>query len=275
MFADFHRLEMREDHEYPRHRHAVYEAIRVERGPYLCELNETELSVKAGEVLIIKPGDWHADHLRRGQRHCVLHFTLRGERGVEPELFAPGVAAQDQIARGGFAEDVALIGLIREEAERAADHAAAVQDGILGAMFWRWTRGLPRRALSRMWRELPATEARAEELGDLLRRHVADNPTVAALAREAGCSPRQLTNQCRALLGGSPARVLLDMKLAEAEAMLRHQRMRVSEVSDALGFANPFHFSKVCRRLWGLPPSALLGETASRRSRRGPSDDRG
>lgn len=257
-FADFHRLDMHENEEYPRHRHVGYEAILVERGPYLCELNGTELSLQAGEVLMIKPGDWHTDHLKAGQRHFVMHFSLDSADGARvPALFAPGVVAERQVARGDFASEARLLAEIRAEAEGAGDHAAAVQDGLLAALFWRWVRSLPVEGLSREWRALPASEARREFLAELLARHLRGNPTVAELAQEAGVSVRQFTEQCRSLLGAPPAKLVLELKLREAESMLRHQGMRVSEVSEALGFSNPFHFSRVCRRFWGRPPSEL------------------
>jgi len=258
VFADFHRLDMRSSYEYPRHQHTGYEAILVERGPYLCELNGKELRLEEGEVLIIKPGDRHADHLRAGQRHFVLHFSLESADGTPaPDLFVGDVAAENQVVRGNVKRDAHLLHEISLEAENKAPHAAAVQDGLLAALFWRWVRGLPGRGLSREWRALPSTEARREEIAELLGRHTAGNPTVAELARTLGISPRQFTTQCRALLGAPPARLLLDLKLKKAEAMLRYQGRRVTEVSEALGFANPFHFSRVCRRIWGHPPSAL------------------
>jgi AraC-like DNA-binding protein/mannose-6-phosphate isomerase-like protein (cupin superfamily) len=258
IFTDFHRLEMHALHEYPRHRHANYEAILVERGPYLCELNGRELRLRAGEVLIIKPGDWHADHLRAGQRHFVLHFTLEASEGIRaPDLFTPGARPEDQVARGDFKRDARLLHEIQVEAEAGADYAAAVQDGLLAALFWRWARGLPERGLSAPWRALPAAEARRQEIAEVLAKHVTQNPTVAELAQTLGVSPRQFTTQCRTLFGESPAKLLLDLKLREAEAMLRYQGRRVSEVSEALGFANPFHFSRVCRRAWGRAPSAV------------------
>jgi hypothetical protein len=258
VFADFHRLDMQTDEEYPEHRHAGYEAILVERGPYLCALNGVELRLEAGAVLVIKPGDRHADHLRNGQRHYVLHFSLEaGAGGRVPALFAPEVTPVQQVSRGNFAQDALLVGDIRREAEGGADYAAAVQDGMLAALFWRWVRGLAPEGLSREWRAMPGAEARREEIAALLGRHLAGNPTVAELAKEAGVSARQFTEQCRSLLGGPPAKLLLELKLREAEAMLRYQGRRVSEVSEALGFANPFHFSRVCRRAWGMPPSKL------------------
>jgi AraC-like DNA-binding protein len=60
---------------------------------------------------------------------------------------------------------------------------------------------------------------------------------------------------CRRLFGDSPARLLLRLKLRRADEMLRDGDRRVKEVSDALGFANPFHFSRVFRRHLGRSPS--------------------
>ena len=89
---------------------------------------------------------------------------------------------------------------------------------------------------------------------DARRRHRLSHAQV-QMARELGISPRHLTGLCRRLFGDSPARLLLRLKLRRADEMLRYGDRRVKEVSDALGFANPFHFSRVFRRHLGRSPS--------------------
>ena len=42
-----------------------------------------------------------------------------------------------------------------------------------------------------------------------------------------------------------------------AEELLRYRGLRVKEVSEKLGFANPYHFSAVFRRTRGEPPTAV------------------
>ena len=44
-------------------------------------------------------------------------------------------------------------------------------------------------------------------------------------------------------------------ELRRAEEMLRYRGQRVKEVSEALRVANPYHFSRVFRRVHGRPPS--------------------
>jgi len=257
VFDDFHRLRMVGDFEYPVHRHANYELILVERGPYRCRLNDTELTLIRGQILVVKPGDTHLDHLRNGQVHYVLHFRLPAgsPRGPAVELFRPDVAPRMQICRTDHVRDVLFMRELRRESEQDAAHAAAVQDSLLEALFWRMVRDLPPGGLSAEIRRLPQHEATRERIGAALERHLRGNPTVRELARELGISPRHLTGLSRRLFGESPARLLLRLKLRRAEEMLRYGDRRVKEVSEALGFANPFHFSRVFRRHLGRAPS--------------------
>jgi len=257
VFDDFHLLRMEGSFEYPRHQHTNYEVILVERGPYRCELNGTELTLVDGQTLIIKPGDVHQDHLSDGQRHYVLHFRVLDAETGKPgmALFRPGAAAAEQVCRGDYASETWFLTELRREAEAAGEYAGAVQDSLLEALFWRLVRGLDPAALSREMRRLPAAVARREEIADLMARFVARNPNVCELAAAIGVSPRHLTNQCVRLFGQPPARLLLELKVRRAEELLNYRAQRVREVSDALGFANPYHFSRAFRRLRGYPPS--------------------
>ena len=257
VFDDFHLLRMEGRYEYPRHQHTNYEVILVERGPYRCELNGAELVLARGQVLVIKPGDWHQDHLRDGQRHFVLHFRILGaepgKRGIA--LFRPAVPAGEQICGGDYSGEFWVLDQLKREATTGGSYAGAVQDSLLEALFWRLLRGLNHTAVSQELRQLPVLEARREEIAGAMAGFVDRNPNVRELALALNMSPRHLTNRCRELFGQSPARLLLQMKMRRADELLEYRAMRVSEVSDALGFVNPFHFSRVYRRFHGHAPS--------------------
>jgi AraC-like DNA-binding protein len=255
VFDDFHLLRMKGDYEYPRHQHTNFELILVERGPYRCELNGVELTLAKGQVLVIKPGDWHQDHLNHGQRHYVLHFRVPELRNVG--LFRGDVAPSLQIARGNHDRDALFMRELRRETELDAAYAPAIQDSLLEALFWRVVRDLPREGLSETVRRLPRREALREKIVSVLEGHLRGNPTVRALAVETRMSPRHLTNLCQGLFGEPPARLLLKLKLRHAEELLRFREMRVKEVSAELGFANPYHFSRVFRRHYGRAPSLV------------------
>ena len=145
VFEDFHLLRMDGDYEYPRHQHTNYEVILIDRGPYRCELNGEELTLEKGQVLVIKPGDWHQDHLRDGQRHYVLHFRLVDPISGEPgtPLFRSEVPPTGQVCQGNYSHDTFFLRELRREAEKGEPHAPAVQDSLRSGGFRR-----PRRSAS-------------------------------------------------------------------------------------------------------------------------------
>jgi AraC-like DNA-binding protein len=259
VFDDFHRLRMEGDYEYPAHTHVNYELILVERGPYGCELNGEELTLKDGQILVIKPGDRHQDHLRDGQHHYVLHFRLVSDvRGVSAvALFKSDVDPALQICHGDHVRDVMFVRELKREAQEKAAHAPAVQDCLLEALVWRTIRDLPSQGLSEVILRMPKDEAMREEIVSVMERHMRANPSVGELSKELALSLRHLTGRCKALFGLPPARLFLRVKLQHAESMLRSHKYRVKEVSDELGFANPYHFSRVFHRFFGHPPSSV------------------
>jgi AraC-like DNA-binding protein len=258
VFDDFHLLRMEGNAVYPLHQHTNYEAILVERGPYRCRLNDGRIELGDGQALVIKPGDWHSDDLRDGQRHHVLHFRLvgTGASGAAPLLRAD-VEPGEQVCVGDYSNEATLLRELRAESEAGRPYAGAVQDGLLSALFWRLVRGLSAQALSPEFRRIPSEESERERIAAVFARSVGSATDVPALARACGVSQRQLTARCRHLFGESPARLLLRLRLERAEELLRYRGMRVREVSEALGFANPYHFSTVFRRHAGRPPGRV------------------
>lgn len=256
IFDDFHLLRMEGNYEYPAHRHASYELILVESGPYRCRLNDAELRLENGEILVIKPNDWHQDHLRDGQRHYVVHFRLLDADGTSgAPLFADGISPDSQISRGKHGREAKLIRELQYETEADLPYAPAVQDCILEALFWRAVRGLPAEVLSPAVRRIPKHEAIRARVVAAMTRRLNSNPSMTEIAGDLRMSPRQLAVVCRDLFGHSPARLFLRMKLRQAEERLRYGDRLVKEVSEELGFVNPYHFSRVFRRVYGRPPS--------------------
>jgi AraC-like DNA-binding protein len=263
-FEDFHVLRMHGDYEYPRHQHTNYEVILVERGPYCCELNGVELKLSRGEVLFIKPDDWHQDHLCDGQKHYVIHFHFAavGSSPRPPPLFSPDLRPPMQVIRGNHLANATLVRELRREAQVRGAHGGAIQDCLLEAFFWRLMRAFEPVALSAEFRRLP----RVEELREELLRQVeqlSDRPVpMSEFARKMRMSVRRLHSLCQSCLGQSAARLLLEARIRRAEDLIRFSGLSSKEVSDRLGFANPFHFSRAFRRVRGVPPSSLSGRKA-------------
>lgn len=96
-----------------------------------------------------------------------------------------------------------------------------------------------------------------DEVGRLIDAAPERAWNVSSLARALHIRPRTLQQRFHARVGGGPARWILARRMAHARLLLQ-RGASVQATSERLGFANPFHFSRVFKRLCGVPPSTLL-----------------
>ena len=244
---------------YP-HRHSGYEVILVDRGTYVCKLNDVELVLGADEIVVVKPGDWHEDYCEPPLRYFGVTFRFDDEgQGpvVMPSLFADGVRPEMQRLRVDRRVFWPLVRRIQREANPPDEFSAHVQDALLLEFFWHLVRGLPRAVLCTQFRDLSFQQAFPQQLRRLFRAHAGRQMSVAEMAVRLGMSESSLAHRCTSMLGESPARAFLKYKMERAETLLRDTVLSVKEVGTVLGFEDPTHFSRTFRRLQGSAPSVF------------------
>ena len=64
VFSNLYIVHARHQASYAPHQHFDYQIVLVEQGVYRCRLNQSTLRLRAGQVLIVKPGNWHEDACR-------------------------------------------------------------------------------------------------------------------------------------------------------------------------------------------------------------------
>jgi AraC-like DNA-binding protein len=104
--------------------------------------------------------------------------------------------------------------------------------------------------------EMPPFDARIARALALLDARLASPPTQAEAASEVGLSPSRFGHLFKAQVGLPMRRYILWMRLRAAltEAMGRGDMTRAAH---AAGFADAAHFTRTCRRMFGLPPTAF------------------
>jgi AraC-like DNA-binding protein len=95
---------------------------------------------------------------------------------------------------------------------------------------------------------------RTDRLAGHLRLSLTRRWTVPLLAAEAGLSPAQLHRLFRAETGLSPMEWLRRERITAAKALLLDPDLTVQAVAEAVGYPDPFHFSRDFRRLAGRSP---------------------
>ena len=256
-FQDFHKLTMKENYEYPIHFHNNYEIIITNECPYYCTLNKTELTLNSGEFLIIKPGDYHQDHLYDGQFHYVLHFMLRsGFSGDQHnvKLFTDNVRPKQQIGRQDNNSAKLFFQQLEYELRIGDTYSNHIQDTLLDTFFWQIIRRLSHDVLSEQLLGVTQRRNFQQRLYQIFEKYGNKGLSVAEMSRYMGMSKRSLGYYCADYLGVSPARALAAYRITKAEELLTETTLSIQEISDKLGFDNQFHFSRVYKRFLKVSP---------------------
>ncbi len=257
-FLDFHILQSRGRFDYPSHRHTQYELILVQNGPYRCSLNGDFVELARGEALLIKPGDLHQDFFRAGQAHFVVHFQLYlggSRRAPVIPLFQDDVSREQQVCRSDLSGQFDLIDEIAREADSAHPYASGIQDALLEVLFWRVIRNLPPEGLSNRFQQVSQDQDFLTRLYALFDAAVATGLPVPEMAARMGVSRRTLHQRVRRLTGSTPKAAFDRYRIDLARDLLKNPELSIKEISFRLGFANPYHFSRVFKRTTGAAPS--------------------
>jgi transcriptional regulator GlxA family with amidase domain len=85
---------------------------------------------------------------------------------------------------------------------------------------------------------------------------MAEPVSLCHLAEFARLSPATVGRLFRRHLGTTPVTWIMRVKIERARLLLRTRRLSVAEVARAVGFADPYYFSKCFRKVTGQSPLA-------------------
>ncbi len=95
----------------------------------------------------------------------------------------------------------------------------------------------------------------ANRIRDFIEEHREENIGPAEMAAAAGVSVTTMYRMFVREIGTSPVKYLTRQRIERAAQLLRESNMNVSMAALRLHFSNPFHFSRVFKRIVGVSPS--------------------
>ncbi len=93
-----------------------------------------------------------------------------------------------------------------------------------------------------------------EEVHKLMLQHIDRQFDLDALAREASLSKYHFTRKFKALTGHSPIQHFIHLKMQHACLLLDTTRDPVKQVASAVGYSDPYYFSRLFRKVVGSSP---------------------
>jgi AraC-like DNA-binding protein len=215
-------------------------------------LGETEAQLARGSVFIFRPGRRWAMRCDPGtplKKYFVVFDLVGGRGGCLPEwgdrptLFAP------------LWEIVALV----ETLEREAGHPAGQRSDICRRLF-----EVILLKLSTGGEEPGGSDSRSAKTClnavRLVEEHFLKLRSASDIAARAGFDLSYLTRLFKRHGRPSPYRMLTRLRMQYAMGLLTRRGMNVTRTSEAMGFENPYHFSRVFKSVHGLPPSRFTSE---------------
>ena len=196
--------------------------------------------------ILWKPGDSHYYGRSDGP---FVHSWLHADGSTMAELvrragLEPGV--------GNFVDDLSPLEQMLQELHGEMTEWATPSLKIARAVIDTGLRRLARLVLDRAHPNLPPKNLRDAKLR--VDRDPASVLSVADMAREAGLSRQHFTELFHHHFGIAPMKYVLQARMHRAVHLLRDQNLRVSDVARAVGFEDPFHFSRSFRKELGVSP---------------------
>ncbi|MBE9192349.1 helix-turn-helix transcriptional regulator [Gloeocapsopsis crepidinum LEGE 06123] len=100
----------------------------------------------------------------------------------------------------------------------------------------------------------PETIARLQYAKEILTIQFENPPSLSELAQQVGVSDRTLQRGFGELFGTTVFGYLHNLRMEQAEQLLRSREMRVSEVAHAVGYSHLGHFTEAFKRKFGMTP---------------------
>lgn len=230
------------------------ELILVVAGCFSYETRDAApLIVKAGDVLLIPPTEWHTFRRLDEPAHAVFS-CIHGE-------LMPG----RQWAKGDYVLHPAPQRVTPTEGD-AAIHDLFMRCSMVFEGYDKYRTELLSAMLKEIWirlaeywggREAGHLSGRMKSMVSYLRSHLTDPVSRRSLAREFGVTPEHVNALFRKQLGITPTQFVQRERMLLAYRILRDEGLSVKETAERVGFQDPFYFSRVFKRVMRRTPASV------------------
>lgn len=221
-------------------------------GSGICQTGGKEWMIGPGEILFLPPKQAHLYRADDRSPWTIFWVHFRGLRAGD-YLDALGIGGASRVTA---VNDPEAVFEAFEDTFRHVTHGFGEAALIgLSTAFARLL-GLVKVHQRRSGERSHPAERRLLRVLALMRDDLARQWTLGELAREAGLSAPHFTELCRTQSGLPPMALLTRLRLQHAMALLQQGQHNVSEAALAVGYSDPFYFSRQFRKHIGTPPSA-------------------
>jgi AraC-like DNA-binding protein len=231
-----------------------FEAIEfVAEGEGTLVLNGEKHPLQPGAGFSYRDGVGHRIE-NTSRRPMLKYFLDCGGQLAQPRFARSTIGGGKIIQVGAVAEIVELFELLITNAMNETDYSAPICASLVETLLLK---------ISEKTIVGGAADTRAWATYERIRRHIQEHhvrlKTMTEVAAETGIDPAYLSRVFRRFHRSSPYRFLMRLKMSHAASLLLSPDSLVKEVAAALGFPDPFHFSRSFKTVYGIAPEQFIG----------------
>jgi len=219
-----------------------------------CEMGDRKWKVGAGDLLFLPPRERHVYRANPFSPWMIFWIHFRGAQAGD-HLANLGVSSTRPVVP---VDDPGVLLDAFEDTIRHANHGFG--EAALTGLSTAFARllGLAKVHQVAVGSRSRNAENRLLKLLAMLREDVARPWTLEELAHQANLSPPHFTALCRRQTGMPPLSLLIRLRLQRAMDLLQRGNHNVAEAARAVGYEDPFYFSRLFKKHIGLTPSSCM-----------------
>jgi AraC family transcriptional regulator of arabinose operon len=227
----------------------------VAEGSGSLELAGHGYELAAGMAFAYGPGIHHRIR-SRPERPMLKYYVDFAGREAELLLRESALGKWKVVQLPALQEITGIFDMLQREGGTAGRYTAPISAALLRVLIWK----IDQQALG-----YGSVDLRSLETFQRAKRVIEEGYLTLRSAEEAArachLDPSYLSRLFRRFAATTPHRYITKLKMNRATELLLDQRMLVKEAALHLGFADPFHFSRTFKRVYGISPEQFVRQT--------------
>jgi len=242
------------------HAHDVYHIVLVNKGRGTFVMGTDLVPAEPGQIFITSPGEWHSFGCEEGVHleYCEVTFEFRDQTGrvlVRPfhEVLAAWTGKTCQpLTTAAAPADLHL--LIMQETERMVRMGFARERDYplyLNASLARIMLAL----YTQLYRERPVAVANPlTAVREYVHQHCHEALNLDELAALADLTPNYVSRRFKKEFGATPLVYQHRLRVQAAADLLGTTQYPIKHIAEIVGYSDVYFFSRMFRKIQGLPP---------------------
>lgn len=101
----------------------------------------------------------------------------------------------------------------------------------------------------------PEKKILVKNITDYFEKNYMKDISLNTISKNMYLSPVYISKVFKELMGDSPINYLIKIRLAKAKELLENERLPIKTVAKMVGYDDPYYFSKLFKKYYGIPPT--------------------